>query len=422
MNRLLSLDDARSVDLGRVIFRLALFNFLLVTLSGVFLRYIPVGGVAVAYYKNIIHAHSHFAFGGWVLPALFSLLLKYFPEIRGRVSFRHWRNIAVLLLVSAYGMLLSFPFQGYGAVSIVFSTLSILATFYLAFMIWRVRHQAGDAVALRFLLAGLFYLVLSSAGPFATAPLIIAGKAGEPIYFNVIYFYLHLQYNGWFSFLLLAVLYKKIEPAGHNGQRAFLLFNASVLPTYFLSVLWSHPPAVFYWIAGAGAVVQLAGLFYLWKDIRSGRHLLHPLMKTALAIFALKIVLQAAGALPYVADLAFQHRNFIIAYLHMVLLGFVSLFILSSLSASLLRPLVYRSAVTCMLTAFIITESLLVAQATGEIFSFRIPQFSEWLLAGSCLFPVSAILFLLSFYRSGEEKDTLVASKGTNPPLTYPFS
>src|SRR5688572_14151450 len=100
------------------------FNLFLVACLGVLLRAYPFLDHFPLTYKNLLHGHSHFAFGGWVMPILLALILKMFPEQVQRVTFNHWRNLAVLLLVSAYGMLASFPLQGYKAMSIFFSTLS----------------------------------------------------------------------------------------------------------------------------------------------------------------------------------------------------------------------------------------------------------------------------------------------------------
>lgn len=112
-------------------------NLFITACLGVLLRAFPFLSSFPLDYKNVLHGHSHFAFGGWVMPVLLALVLKSFPELRNAVAYRHWRNIAMLMLVSAYGMLVSFPFQGYKAISISFSTLSLIAGFYMAIMSWK---------------------------------------------------------------------------------------------------------------------------------------------------------------------------------------------------------------------------------------------------------------------------------------------
>lgn len=386
--------------LQQIVYRFALFNLFLVTLLGIFLRSIPITGLAMPFYKNLLHSHSHFAFGGWVMPALLALIMKYFPELTAGTPFRHWRNIVVLLLISAYGMLLSFPFQGYGAVSIFFSTLSILASFYLAWVIWRIKGIPKNTVAMRFLLAGSVYLVLSAAGPFATAPLIAMGRAGTPLYFNAIYFYLHFQYNGWFCFALLGVLYKITgTEKTRYGNSVFILFNMACIPAFFLSTLWSHPPLFLYLLGGLAALLQVAALFYLLADMRCSNTFrkLHWIIRLALFAFAAKTLLQLAGAFPVIADMAYSHRNFIIAYLHLVLLGFVTFFVLGAMDENNLQGNTLKKAMAWFVAAWVITELLLVCQAFGETLGFLIPAFNEWLLVTSCLFPPTAFVCWLCY-------------------------
>ena len=172
------------------------------------------------------------------------------------------------MLVSAYGMLLSFPFQGYGAVSIVFSTLSIVSGFYAGILIRSADRPSFFQPSWSFLLAAFFYFAISAIGPFATGPLIATGKAGTPLYYNAIYFYLHFQYNGFFTFIVFAVLYKMIEKrkSFNHGRTVFRLMNGACIPAYALSILWTQPAIVVNIIGGAASILQLAAFLLLLKD------------------------------------------------------------------------------------------------------------------------------------------------------------
>src|SRR5690606_16954153 len=100
---------------------------------------------------------------------------------------------------------------------------------------------------------------------------------------------------------------------------------------YALSVLWTKPADWVYAIGYVSVVLQLAGLLYLTKVLRQVWAetvlLLKPwvraLVGMALFFFVLKLALQTASAFPYMADLAYKLRYFIIGYLHLSLLGFV---------------------------------------------------------------------------------------------------
>ncbi|HET7896989.1 MAG TPA: hypothetical protein VFL47_04955, partial [Flavisolibacter sp.] len=111
-------EASRRRRLQRQLLVISFCNLLLVSLLGVLLRSFPFLSSFPLTYQHLLHGHSHFAFGGWVMPVLLALVLKNFSELSEQITFQHWRNIAVLTLLSAYGMLASFPVQGYAAVSI----------------------------------------------------------------------------------------------------------------------------------------------------------------------------------------------------------------------------------------------------------------------------------------------------------------
>ena len=378
------------------------FNLLLVALLGVLLRAFPFLEGFPLSYKNVLHGHSHFAFGGWLMPMLLALQLHYFPEITQRVAHQHWRNIAILLLASAYGMLVSFPVQGYRLVSIVFSTLSVGAGYYWAIIVWQALRGRPRSTSTRFLQWGLIYLSISAIGPFATGPLIVMGYQGSPLYYNAVYYYLHFQYNGWFTFAVLALLYQLIGQKGsdENGKKVFLLFNAACLPTFCLSLLWNKPGLAFNLIGGFGALLQCVALYYLVKDLITCCRLKMFNILFAIAFIALflKLVLQLLSAFPAIAAMAYQYRNFVIAYLHLVLLGFISVFafafIVKWYHMHWSRAL--KVGMALFFFSFCITESLLVMQALSGIKGFLIPNYPAVLLLCSIGFPLGVLFVCYS--------------------------
>ena len=117
--------EKRIKVLSQKVLSLSFFNLFLVTLTGLWLRSYPFVDYPLSF-KNVLHGHSHFAFGGWVMPVLLSLILRYIPFLSQNISYCHWRNVATIIVGSSYGMLLTFPFGGYYLYSIIFSTLSVL--------------------------------------------------------------------------------------------------------------------------------------------------------------------------------------------------------------------------------------------------------------------------------------------------------
>ncbi|TCZ66519.1 hypothetical protein [Flaviaesturariibacter aridisoli] len=376
--------------------RVALACLLLVALLGLLLRAAPFLPALPFSYHNLLHAHSHFAFGGWVHPVLLALLLRAFPELRTRIRTGHWIALAVLLPVSALGMLLTFPVQGYGPASIAFSTLSLLAGFYEAALVFRALKGLPATPARRFFRAAMGWMILSAIGPFATGPITASGGLGSPLYYNAIYGYLHFQYNGCFSLLVLALWYRSLEKEGRGASlRAFRFFHWAVLPTYALSLLWNSPPLLVHAIGGGGALLQAAGFICLLRDSRGVRRLSPLLVLSAVAMGG-KLLLQLLSALPAVALLAAAQRPFVIAYLHLVLLGFITLFVFAQLPASRLRNL----GTGLFLASFVSTELLLVGQGLG----WMMPHPPVWLLACSVPFPLGVLLLLLGQIRAGKRK------------------
>jgi hypothetical protein len=394
----------RMANLERSLLVSAFTGLVITACIGIVLRLYPLAGSMPLQYKNLLHGHSHFAFGGWIMPALLLLLLRYFPELKKNILYRHWRNISAGIIISAYGMLCTFPFQGYGPWSVFFSTISIAAGFYLAVVVWRAL-RFPQRISEKFLKAALVFFVISAIGPFATGPLVAMGKQGSPLYFNSVYFYLHFQINGWFTFVLLAVLYRLFEEQRQSGNRTvYFLFTASALPAFFLSVLWNSPPLLFNIIGGSGGLMQLAGLILLLKDCKryNKKNDLNLLIKLALVAFSLKTVLQFFSALPAVAILAYEYRNFVIAYLHLSLLGFVSFFVVGSLFRSFEFPLRrnIRWGAGLFLLSFVLSELLLVMASFFAMLGWRLPFYNEQLLLVSIFFPAGSLIILRSIRKS----------------------
>ena len=387
---------AKDIDvLQRQLLKWSLLNLVMVAASGLILRAWPLMNGMPFVFKNALHAHSHFAFGGWVLPIITWLIMRYFPVPVQKLSFHHWRNIIVLMLFSSYGMLVSFPFNGYDIFSIIFSTISLGASVYLAIVLWKA--MAGmNSIAVKYLRAALVFMILSSIGPLSTGPLIATGMAGTTLYFNAIYFYLHFQYNGWFTFALLAVLY---QFAGIHSQRmaalAFVLLTAGCTITFFLSVLWNSP-GIFFNISGAaGAILQLAGFYFLCRSIKISRNgFTSRLIILALTVLGVKFLLQLAGSLPIAASMAYENRNLIIAFLHMVLLGFVSMLSIAFIPGKekqIFHPR-FKTGTGYFIFSLVSTELLLVGNTVYGFYGGSLVYFNELMviasipfLAGACM-------------------------------------
>ena len=373
----------------------AFFNFFVVALTGLFLRSLPFWTYPLDAH-HFLHGHSHFAFGGWILPLLSWAIMHYLPRLAQKIAPVRWMQINAGLVLSAWGMLLSFPFQGYGPVSIAFSTASLGCSAWMAWLLNRASRGMRKEIPVRFLRAGLFYLLLSAMGPFALGPLAANGLAGSAWYFDTIYFFLHFQYNGWFIFALLAVGYSVAgQEAAVRGRAVFYLMHAACLPAYFLSMLWHKPGLFFHLAGGMAAVLQLIAFGFFLRDLVKvrNRSKLRLLFSFVLAAFGLKLLLQLLSAFPLFAGLAAAQRSFVIAYLHLVLLGVISLcgFALVALAHPVFASRL-KSIVPFFLFGFISTELLLVAGAFGAQYAFALPH--RDLLLFICSLPLPVFGFL----------------------------
>ncbi|MEJ8800799.1 hypothetical protein [Pontibacter sp. H249] len=394
----------------------ALLNLVVVAVLGLLLRWMFVAPVAELNFKYLLHAHSHVALLGWLYSALFIALLVTFlpPELRDKKTYtwQFWLSQGAVL-----GMLLSFPVQGYAAVSITFSTAHILLSYWF---IYRFLEDAKVAnvskskhrLSFLFVKASLFFLAISSLGPWAMGPIMALGHSGSQLYYNAIYFYLHFQYNGWFTFGVLGLLFWMLEhyQISFNikyGRLFFRLMFWACLPAYLLSILWIKPDAWVYFMGGTAAFVQVLALgllvAILWPLRKQVYTLFNGWSRSILLLaalaFILKTVMQFTTAFPYMADLAYKIRHFIIGYLHLVLIGFVSFFILSFFVEQgwlSLKSRISRWGMGMFILAFAGSETLLFLQ--GTLFWAKagaMPYYNELLFGVSILLPVGILLFFI---------------------------
>jgi hypothetical protein len=122
--------------------------------------------------------------------------------------------------------------------------------------------------------------------------------------------------------------------AKHAVTIGWLLAIACV-PAYFLSILWAKPGIVLNMVAGVAAVLQVYAFVLLIKLLLRNRMAIYTSFSAAsrwmfvvvLICAILKLLLQCVSALPYIAAMAYELRPVVIAYLHLFLLGVITLFL-----------------------------------------------------------------------------------------------
>ena len=395
--------------LENLLLRSILLGFVVVAATGLYLRAMPVFNLGGNGYLHFLHGHSHFAFGGWIAPMLVWVMMRFFPELKKFISFKHWRIIIYLLVLSSYGMLAFFPVQGYGPISLVFSTISVIAEIYLAVMVWKALRNYNDLPHL-FLKAAMVFLVLSTAGPFATGPIAAMGLKQSPLYYNAVYFYLHFQLNGFFVFTAIAALYRILNVPVKSRQHSkpvIIAATTGVALSVFLSFLWNQPGPIYNIVGFVGALLQLISVVLIVHDLRNARvpDAFGTFLKYFLiAVLMFKSVLQCLSAIPDIANIAFLHRSFTIAYLHLASIGFLSIFAMIALYSQHLYRNSLRPAITIIVGTFLCTEILIVINGVNSLLALNIKHVPELLFWCSIPFAIGATWLLRNLWHRSFEK------------------
>lgn len=378
----------------------ALGYFFIVSLLGLLLRFFSVIPINLNF-NNILHTHSHTSLLGWLYLAMSLIIYKVFLEKTKKPKLKKW--IFIVSNISFLGMLVSFPFQGYGLFSISFSSLYLLATYWFTwFAIKHVPEEIKNNFSWKLMRTGLFYLVLSSLGTWSIGP--ISATVGlDSYWFNdSLYFFLHFLYSGFFFLTLISILFRILEKrkvvfSSVQLDKFYIYLNMGIILSYFLSVIWTKPPLIFYLLGIAGALYQFYGYFLLFKILIPKRAEIKRiftrysffLIKFAAVLLAIRVVMQLFSGIPYFTELAFEFKGFIIGYLHMVFLGIITPIALVVMNHFKMIHL-SRNSINLFLFTFITTEALIFYQALA--LWLKLPLFFSYyhVLAGlSCLFPIA---------------------------------
>ena len=220
-------------------------------------------------------------------------------------------------------------------------------------------------------------------------------------YLASIYYFLHFQYNGWFFFACMGLfVYFLGLKAEENSfyKTAFKLFFISCIPAYFLSTLWLDLPLWIFVITVIAAFLQAYAWFrFLYILVKTKLEILqnYPVFLRYILLFvgfalSTKLLLQLGSTIPALSQLAFGFRPIVIAYLHLVLLAVISLFLLFYTYAnhffSLRRSI--KVGVIIFSVGVLLNEVVLAVQGIASFSYTVIPYVNEM------LFGIAIILFL----------------------------
>ncbi len=321
----------------------ALAIFVLAGTTGALMRFGNIYGFPWGLqFANVRHAHSHLMYFGWVTPALMALIAAQLPAVssrplsepRLRGDFR-WPIIMAL----ASGLLAFLPFLLYGyrpalvngrqiPLSVIFAGFNIVAWYLFIWHYWRETRGAARNYPLQLWDGALVFLLFASLGGWGLA--IVTRINIEDPFWSLAFTHIFLDTFafGWFLLGLLGLIYTS-NPAAAGSKLARSSINLVVIgmPVIFLLGMPQHvvPPGL-RWLGAFGGLLVAAGLLghivVLWP--LSGRKWKVPLFFLGLtAVTLLATLIPSAARWATIAGLR-------IPYLHWLLLGFVTLGLVSA--------------------------------------------------------------------------------------------
>ena len=316
----------------------ALALFVLAGTTGAFMRFGNIYGFPWGLqFANVRHAHSHLMYFGWVTPALMALIAAQLPAVTGRPLSNRFRWPIIMALIG--GLLAYIPFLLYGyrpaiingrqiPLSVIFAGLNIAAWYFFIWRYWQETRGSARNYPLQLWDGALVFLFYASIGGWGLA--IITRTAIEDPFYSLAFTHIFLDTFafGWFLLGLLGLIYTS-NPAVAGSKLARASINLAVIgmPVIFLLGMPQHvvPPGL-HWIGALGGLLVAAGLVghivVLWP--LAGRKWKAPLFFLGLtAVTLLATLSPSAARWATIAGLR-------IPYLHWLLLGFVTLGLVSA--------------------------------------------------------------------------------------------
>jgi hypothetical protein len=181
-----------NTTLSQKYYRYSVISLLIVAILGTLMRYKIAYSLPIFEQKNLLHAHSHFAFSGWISHVLYcgmaSIILKHVLK-----ALRYINHSKSDIFRNAHRLYDT----GYKNISILFSTGTIFIQYYLPFnLLWiGVRYQASSIQKL----VNSCRIIECVGVPYFFCIYDYDQDNNHNNYLGSVYYYLHFEYNGWFS-------------------------------------------------------------------------------------------------------------------------------------------------------------------------------------------------------------------------------
>jgi len=300
-------------------------------------------------------------------------------------------------------MLLSFLYQGYTSFSIFFSTSSIIISYLYSFYFIKDSNKiVPKNNSLIWFKGALFFNIISSLGTFFLAYMMASKTIVQDLYLSSIYFYLHFQYNGWFFFAIVGLFIGSLKNIKQNLNFIFWVLFISCIVTYFLSILWIKLPLWLYILVAFFSFIQVIYWFKLQsifiKYFNENKLILKKIIWIILITVNLKFFMQLGLFSPELNTIVFGTRIIVIAFLHLVLLGIISLFLLYylvSINKITVTRLLKLGYVTFII-GIILNEMVLFIQGALSFLYILFPYVNELLFVIGISMLIGCLIMLYS--------------------------
>jgi hypothetical protein len=393
--------------------KLSKLNLLIVAILGTLMRYKIGFEFKYLDQKFTQHAHSHFAFAAWITQTIMLFMIGFLEQQQLLFNQKRYKFILWANTITGYGMLFSFIQGGYSPLAIVFSQLSIFTFYIFAYQFYTdIKHTSKKHPSFIWFKAALFFGMFSSLGTYCLAYMMATHHVIQNLYLGSVYFYLHFQYNGWFLFACIGLLIsaiRKFVPDFQLSQRSFYLLAGACIPAYLLSVLWLNFPVyllIFIFIAAAAQMTAwieiLRSVIAAFKLFKEKIHRFGQLLLLFIAMaYTVKLSLQLGSTIPAVSKLAFGFRPIVIAYLHLILLAIISMFLLVYYKSFLVPSPTKRSWLALMVFALgvYLNEIGLTIQGIASFSYTVVPLMNEMLFGFTLIILIGSVWIFLETQR-----------------------
>lgn len=318
----------------------ALVIYVLATSLGVLMRFAYLTPMPWLPFAHAIHAHSHTLYFGWVGLGLLALAFRLVGD-EGRAVRVLLGTVAVLSLAT----FVSFLNGGYTTLSIVIST-AFLFVWGGAIVRWWRAARGRSGLAFSYLRVGMVYLGIASLGAWGRVVL-LAMHVSDPIYGKLAVFGFLYNFGWFFVFgvigLVIAWAPKRQVRLDERLLRLHLLWAAPVAwLTFPLGVAGGSRVAYLGPSARLAALLLIVpGVMLTWALVKASRSGTGPIRQAFAWLgfwYGAKTAMEVAGAAG-LSSIAVSTRHPAVLYLHVFLLGFVTVALLLPVLHELKRPL-----------------------------------------------------------------------------------